>query len=116
MYPLYIYVAIVLHVFPSMPLSSPHPALPVCRAYCALRFGRLPRQWVSGARRAYGEQPVKSIRAGVTVVPGAASKGFMLVSLSVVCDEGMQDGVPPLIGTNASARMVNGTLPIAGAE
>ena len=40
----------------------------------------------------------------------------MLVSTLVVFDEGEQEGVPPLSGVKASARIVYGTSPVAGVE
>ena len=51
------------------------------------------------------EQPEKSISLGVTAEPVTAFSGFPSVSRLVVTDEGVQSDVPPLKGTNASARI-----------
>ena len=73
-------------------------------------------KYLFGVESLNHEQPRKSISLGVIGAPGAALSGFPRLSWVFVIDGVVQSAVPPLNGTNASALMEKGTLPVAGVE
>jgi len=101
--------------------GKPHPqnpnsqGLPTCGATGIIQTatgrgsknGSQGRHISCGAHKTtlHQEQPEKSIPSGVTAGPVTALNGFPLASRLIETDEGVQFDVPPLMGTNASARI-----------